>query len=71
VELVSHYRNVNPGRVGNPREIRLGKLRKIKMGEVLSYFSGEVMVLRWKDKKEVLIFFICHNGIATETTVFL
>jgi hypothetical protein len=47
---VSHYRTVNPDRVGNPREIRQGKLKKIKIGEVLSYFSGEVLVLRWKDK---------------------
>jgi hypothetical protein len=53
-----HYRTVNPGRVGNLRN-QTRKTEANKMGEILSYFSGEV--LRWKDKKEVLILLTCHN----------
>lgn len=53
------YGTVCGNRKGMPPQI---KNKKLKKGEVAAYQKGKMMVLRWKDKKEVTLLSTVHNS---------
>ncbi|KAG8236323.1 hypothetical protein J437_LFUL018599 [Ladona fulva] len=61
--LISHscdtYGTVRVTRKGMPEQL---KRKKIKKGEVAAFQKGKIMVLRWKDKKEVTLLSTVHNN---------
>ncbi|XP_035214068.1 piggyBac transposable element-derived protein 4-like [Stegodyphus dumicola] len=52
------YGTVRLNRKSMPIEL---KKRKLKKGEIAAYQKGKVMVLKWKDKKDVALLSTVHN----------
>ncbi|KAG8239118.1 hypothetical protein J437_LFUL016768 [Ladona fulva] len=61
--LISHssdtYGTLRRTRRGIPKEL---ETKKLKRGEVAAFGKGKVMVLRWKDKKEVTLLSNVHTN---------
>jgi len=66
--LISHntdiYGTMKPTRKGVPKQLQLPK--KVKKGYITSYRKGKVMVMRWKDKRDVYFLSTLHNSQTIE-----
>lgn len=68
--LVSHstdmYGTVKSRRKGNPKHLIVPK--KVSQGFISAYRKGKVMIIRWKDKQDVLFLSTIHGTDSVEIT---